>query len=111
MTEAYRKIYQCPLEVTVKAISGKWKCVILWHLRMGKLRFGQLRNCLPGITNKILSKQLKDLEEKNLVCREVFASIPLRVEYSLTETGKAVVPILKSMYEIGLKYSNRFKRK
>lgn len=104
MTEAPPEIYKCPLELVIKVISGKWKCKILWHLRTGKLRFGQLRDCLPGITNKILSKQLKDLERKKLINREVFVCIPSRVEYSLTETGSEIVPVLKSMYKIGLNY-------
>lgn len=108
MSGASDKIYRCPLELSIDLIGGKWKCVILWHLRKGPLRFSQLKRRLPGVTQKMLTQQLRDLEDNGLINREVYPVIPPKVEYSLTEVGKTFVPVLKSMYKWGRNYSDEF---
>ena len=82
-------------------IGGKWKTVVLWYLRNKTLRFGELKKQIPDITEKMLSIQLKSLEEDGLIKREVFAEVPLRVEYSMTEFGKSLIPILEAVAKWG----------
>jgi DNA-binding HxlR family transcriptional regulator len=92
----------CPVEVTLDLIDGKWKGVILYHLQGGRLRFGELRKRMPGITQRMLTKQLRALEEDDLITRKVFAEVPPRVEYALSETGlrlRPVIDVLKSWGE------------
>src|ERR1041384_5705757 len=95
------KTYHCALDVTMDYIGGKWKLVVLWYLKNGKKRFGELNKLIPDITEKMLSIQLKKLEEDGLIQREVFAEVPLRVEYSLTEFGKSLIPILDAVAKWG----------
>ncbi len=95
---------RCPVEATLDLIGGKYKALILWHLSGGKLRFSQLRKCLVGATAKMLTQQLRELESQDLVHREVFPIIPPKVEYSLTELGKSLLPILISMRDWGDAY-------
>lgn len=96
-----KNVYRCPVEVTLDVIGGKWKSLILWHLKRKTLRFSQLQRLLPRITQKMLTQQLRDLERDGLVFRQVYPEVPPRVEYSLTELGCSVVPILDQMYEWG----------
>lgn len=97
--------YRCTVAVTLGAIGGKWKAVILWHLSHKTLRFSQLRRRLPGITQKMLTQQLRELERDGLLHREVFAEVPPRVEYSLTELGWTLRPLLQQMCDWGKKFS------
>jgi DNA-binding HxlR family transcriptional regulator len=97
--------YQCPVEITLSVIGGKWKAVILWHLSHKTLRFSQLRRRLPGVTQKMLTQQLRELERDGLLHREVFAEVPPRVEYSLTDLGWTLKPLLSRMCEWGKKFS------
>lgn len=88
----------CELEVTFSVVGGRWKPLILWFLKeYDTLRFGQLQHLIPDITHKILTKQLRDLEEDQLIERKVYPEVPPRVEYSITECGKEIVPILEMM--------------
>ncbi|EMR03250.1 winged helix-turn-helix transcriptional regulator [Cesiribacter andamanensis] len=89
--------HHCALDVTMSYIGGKWKTVVLWYLRNRTYRFGELKKQIPDITEKMLSLQLKALEDDGLVRREVFAEVPLRVEYSLTDFGKTLVPVLTAI--------------
>jgi DNA-binding HxlR family transcriptional regulator len=101
---AYRlngQIYHCAMDVTMDYIGGKWKTVVLWYLRNKTMRFGELKKQIPDMTEKMLSIQLKKLEEDGLVKRKVFAEVPLRVEYSLTEFGKTLVPVLEAIAKWG----------
>jgi DNA-binding HxlR family transcriptional regulator len=107
MIDKLSKTYTCPLEVSVDLISGKWKCLIMWHLRNGKLRFSQLKRRLPGITEKMLTQQLRGLERDNLLFRKVYSVIPPKVEYSLTVDGKLFIPVLKTLYDLGIDNSHR----
>ncbi len=94
----------CPVEATLELIGGKYKALILWQLSTQKLRYSQLKKALEGITPKMLTQQLRELEAKQLIHREVFAIVPPKVEYSLTELGKSLMPILVAMRDWGAGY-------
>lgn len=89
----------CPVLKTIAMISDKWKVLILYHLRDGKKRFSELRRSLQGVTQRVLTHQLRALEEDGLVSRQVFPEVPPRVEYSLTELGKTLIPVLDKFEE------------
>lgn len=91
----------CPVEATLGMIGGKYKALILWKLISGPMRFSDLRRAVPAATPKMLTQQLRELEGDGLVHREIFPVIPPRVEYSLTEFGKTIRPVLESMYAWG----------
>lgn len=92
------KLYHCAMDVTMDYIGGKWKTVVLWYLQVETLRFSELKRKIPDITEKMLSIQLKALEEDGLINRDVFGKKPpIRVEYSLTEFGKTLVPMLDAI--------------
>ncbi|NJL89883.1 MAG: helix-turn-helix transcriptional regulator [Coleofasciculaceae cyanobacterium SM2_1_6] len=95
------KKYACPVEFTIDRIGGKWKCVILWWLRRGSKRFGELMQLMPEISQKVLTAQLRELEADDLIKRQVFAESPPRVEYSLTANGETLRPILEMMCHWG----------
>lgn len=97
-------IENCPVEATLDLIGGKYKALILWHLSEGKLRFSELRSRIKKATPKMLTQQLRELENQALIHREVFPVIPPKVEYSLTETGKSLMPILVAMRDWGTSY-------
>ena len=94
----------CPVATTLELIGGKYKALILWNLAEKKLRFSELRNTIQGATPKMLTQQLRELESQNLIHREVFAVVPPKVEYSLTELGRSLMPILVSMRDWGSSY-------
>lgn len=98
---------KCPVEVTLTMINGKWKVLILRDLMDGTKRFGELRKSIGHITQKVLTAQLRDMEEKGLVYRKVYAEVPPKVEYTLTETGYSLKPILDAMYNWGMEYKNK----
>ncbi|PYZ92282.1 HxlR family transcriptional regulator [Salipaludibacillus keqinensis] len=105
MTRESEQKFNCEKELTLSLIGGKWKMIILWHLgKEGTKRFGELKRMLPNITQKMLTKQLRELEEDKLIHREVYPVVPPKVEYSLTEHGETLIPILESMYQWGRKY-------
>ena len=94
----------CPVESTLELIGGKYKALILWHLSEKTLRFSQLRKEISGATAKMLTQQLRELEAQKLIHREVFPIIPPKVEYSLTELGRSLMPILVAMRDWGPNY-------
>ena len=94
----------CPVAATIELIGGKYKALILWHLAEKKLRFSELRKVIRNATPKMLTQQLRELEADNLIHREVFPVIPPKVEYSLTETGQSLMPILAAMRDWGAGY-------
>lgn len=97
------KAYRCYFELTLSAIGGKWKPIILYHLGLREcLRFGELRRGMPDITERMLTRQVRELEKDGLVHREVYREVPPRVEYSLTELGMSVLPVLVAMREWGV---------
>ena len=94
----------CPVEATLDLIGGKYKALILWHLSEKKLRFSVLRKVITTATPKMLTQQLRELESQALIHREVFAVVPPKVEYSLTELGRSLLPILVAMRDWGADY-------
>jgi DNA-binding HxlR family transcriptional regulator len=98
------KTDNCPVEATLDLIGGKYKALILWHLSDGQLRFSELRKVITSATPKMLTQQLRELEARQLVHREVFPIVPPKVEYSLTELGKSLLPILVAMRDWGSGY-------
>lgn len=103
----YKGPFGCSVEATLSVIGGRWKAVILFHLlENGVLRFGQLKKSISGITQRVLINQLRELEDDKVVHREVYAEVPPRVEYSLTEYGRSLEPILFAMRDWGAKHSN-----
>lgn len=96
------KSYPCCASLTMDIIGGKWKTVILYHLRNGKLRYNELRKAMPTVTERTLSLQLKKLEEDSIIKREVIhQKPPLKVFYSVTELGKTLLPIVQSIADWG----------
>lgn len=94
----------CPVEFTLEIIGGKWKGVLLYHLLEGTKRFGEFRRICPDITQRMLTLQLRELEEDGIVHREVYQQVPPKVEYSLTEYGRTLEPIILLMKEWGVKH-------
>ena len=94
----------CPVSATLHLIGGKYKALILWHLISGPLRNGELHRCIPEATAKMLTQQLRELENDHLLSRKVYPVVPPKVEYSLTELGKSLRPILTAMYQWGTAY-------
>ena len=90
---------RCPIEDTLNVIAGRWKILVLWWLQESELRFSELRRCIPAITQKMLTQQLRQMEAEGLVDREVFAQVPPKVIYRLTERGQSLRPVLHSLYE------------
>lgn len=97
MKELSTKEIACPVSATLRVIGGKWKPVILWEMENGTLRFGQLRRAIPGITQKMLTQQLRELEHDGIVWRKVYAEVPPRVEYGITPYGQTLRPVLNEM--------------
>lgn len=97
---------KCPVEITLTMINNKWKVLILRDLMDGTKRFGELRKSIGHVTQKVLTAQLRDMQEKGLVYRKVYAEVPPKVEYTLTETGYSLKPILDAMYNWGIEYRN-----
>ena len=98
------KLPPCPVETTLSLISNKWKVLILRDLMSGTRRFGELRKSIGHITQKVLTSNLRDMEEQGLLTRTVYAEVPPRVEYTLTELGRSLNPILQAMSDWGLPY-------
>lgn len=96
--------YHCPVDATIERIGGKYKALILWHLIDGTMRFGELRKVVAQATPKMLTQQLRELEEDGLVTRTVYPVVPPKVEYALTELGMSIRPILSAMYDWGEGY-------
>lgn len=94
----------CPVETTLTLIGDKWKVLILRDLLPGTKRFGQLKKSIGNVSQKVLTAQLRDMEENGLVSRKVYAEVPPRVEYSLTTLGQSLKPILDSMWNWGQEY-------
>jgi len=108
MYEINDKEYKCSVSVTLDIFNDRWKLAIIWHLLDSDKRFKDLHEVVNEITQKTLTIKLKELEEKNIINREVFAEVPPKVVYSLTETGKKLKPVLDEMYTWGIDYVNAF---
>ncbi len=94
----------CPVDLTLQIVGGRWKGIVLWNLRNSTLRFGELKKVLVTINDKMLSQVLKELEAQGVVDRKVYELVPPKVEYSLTEEGKKLLPIMQAMNDYGQKF-------
>ncbi len=97
----------CPVETTLMLIGDKWKVLILRDLISGTKRFGELKNSIGGVSQKVLTAQLRDMEKSGIINRKVYAEVPPRVEYSLTALGASLKPVLDSMVNWGEDYKTR----
>ena len=96
--------YNCPVDATIDLIGGKYKAVILWHLIGEKKRFSELKRLIPKATEKMLIQQLRELEKTGLIIRNVYPVVPPKVEYSLSDFGKTIIPVLQAMCNWGKDY-------
>ncbi|AMK09863.1 MAG: winged helix-turn-helix transcriptional regulator [Pseudodesulfovibrio sp.] len=100
------KKYYCSVELTLQVIGGKWKPIIMHRLGSeGTLRFSEVKRSIPNITQKMLTQQLRELESDGVVLREVYPQVPPKVEYSLTDLGRSVMPVIASLSEWGTRYA------
>jgi DNA-binding HxlR family transcriptional regulator len=97
----------CPAEYTLALIGGRWKIPLIFHLMAGKKRFSELSRALHGVTQKVLTQQLREMERHGLVARRVYAQVPPRVDYSLTELGMSLRPVVDAMCRWGETYGRR----
>ena len=104
MNEAKKELPACPVETTLMLIGDKWKVLILRDLMPGTKRFGELKKSIGHVSQKVLTAQLRDMEEKGLLTRKVYAEVPPRVEYTLTETGYSLKTVLDAMGAWGADY-------
>ena len=102
-----RKETYCPVEATLDLIGNKWKVLILRELFVGKRRFGELYKAIAGITQKMLTQQLREMEKDGILNRKLFAEVPPRVEYSLARYGRSLKPILSAMHHWGTRYMSK----
>jgi len=105
--KSYRCSFGCHVEAAIEAIGGKWKGVILTHLATNTQRFSELQKLMPAVTQRMLTKQLRELEDDGIVHRHVYAEVPPRVEYSLTEFGQTLQPILIELEDWGRQYLSK----
>lgn len=96
--------YGCPVKATLNVLSGKWKVLAVWYLSFGPKRFAELRDMLPGVTEKVLTAQLKQLQEDGVLLRQATATVPPKVTYSLSAAGKDLVPLMEEMCGWGAKH-------
>ncbi len=106
-----KELPACPVETTLGLISNKWKVLIIRDLLTGTKRFGELMKSVTGITQKVLTSNLRDMEESGLITRTVYPEVPPRVEYSLTDTGRSLEPILDAMLAWGENYKHQLTHK
>jgi len=98
----------CAVEAAISLIDGKWKCVILFHLLEGTCRFNELRRHIPGATQRTLTNQLRELETDGLIVRKVYAEVPPKVEYSISDLGRSLAPVLAALKQWGDANLERF---
>lgn len=98
------KIFNCPIVLFLDLIGGKWKSLILWNLKDGTKRYGELRKLLKDVTPKMLTQQLRELEDDGIIMRKVYAEVPPKVEYTLSELGESLMKVIWEMRNWGLKY-------
>ncbi|AGK96444.1 winged helix-turn-helix transcriptional regulator [Clostridium pasteurianum] len=104
MTKSKNLTTECPMDITINILSGKWKISILWHLIRGVARFNELQRLLNGISQKTLTLQLRELERDGIIYRKVYPESPPKVEYELSKLGESIKPILNLMCEWGKNY-------
>lgn len=102
------KVYYCPVELAMDIIGGKWRAVILWYLKENTLRFHELKQVITSVSERVLTRELRYLEKHRLIRRQVYPEAPPRVEYSLTDFGKTLIPLLNRVGEFGETYADNF---
>lgn len=102
-----KELPACPVETTLALISDRWKVLILRDLFTGTKRFGELKKSLSGISQKVLTANLKDMEQNNLLTRKAYPEVPPRVEYTLTEIGESLRPVIAAMFDWGMDYKRK----
>ena len=107
MKSICKNTFNCPVEATIQLIGGKYKAVILWHLMNQTLRYNEIHKRVPNATDKMLAQQLRELEKDGLINRTVYPVVPPKTEYSLTDFGQTLAPILDAMCDWGTNYLNR----
>lgn len=109
MQKNEKKVFRCNVELTLDIIGGKWKPLIIHHIgNSGVIRYGELKRKIPNINERVLSRQLRELEDCHLIHRIVYDEVPLRVEYTITEIGKSLAPILDKLGEWGKNFNLNF---
>ena len=104
------KTYRCCFELALDIIAGKWKLVILYFIAHKKIiRYGELKNSIPDINERMLTRQLRELERDQLIHREVYKQVPPKVEYSLTQIGKSIIPLMDQLEDWGVSYNQKVK--
>jgi len=96
--------FGCPVQATSNVLAGKWKVLIVWHLSFGSRRFAELRNLLPGVSEKVLTAQLRQLERDGVVVRSATETVPPRVNYALSAAGSELIPVMHAMCKWGTKH-------
>lgn len=99
--------YACPVTATVKVMGGKYKPIILWNLYKSTLRYGEIHKIVPEATDKVLAQQLKEMEQEGLILKTVYPVIPPKTEYTLTEFGESLMPVLNAMCDWGEQYLDK----
>jgi DNA-binding HxlR family transcriptional regulator len=97
----------CPAEMTAELIGGRWKIVLLWYLFQGVQRFSDFQRAVPGITHKVLTHQLRDLEKNGLLTRTVYPEVPPKVEYHVTALGLSLKPVIDAMHQWGAEHPSK----
>lgn len=105
--QKHKSYAACPVEATLDLIGGKWKGIVLFHLTKGTKRFNELKRLIPEITQRMLTLQLRQLEKNGIIKRKIFKEIPPKVEYSLSDLGQTLIPILQMLEQWGSKYALR----
>ncbi len=96
--------FGCPVQGTANVIAGKWKVLIVWHLGFGMLRFAEIRDLLPGVSEKVLTAQLRQLERDGVIKRASSGTVPPRVDYMLSDAGNELIPVMEAMCGWGTKH-------
>jgi DNA-binding HxlR family transcriptional regulator len=101
------RLYYCPVNLAIEALTGKWKTLIVWQLTLhGSVRYGALKRSIPGITHKMLAQSLRQLEADGLVERRVFDVVPPHVEYELSPDGRRLEPVMRALEQFGARYAS-----
>ena len=103
--------YQCEIELTLEILSGKWKALLIWNLHLKEvIRYNEFKRLIPSITQKMLTQQLRELEKYRIISRKTYQTVPPMVEYTLTEMGKELIPIMEAMDNWGKQYVKEYQK-
>ena len=102
--------FRSTVELSLNIIGGKWKILIIWQLKDSPKRYGELKKSLPGVTHKMLTQQLRELEQDEIISRKVYSEIPPKVEYNLTLLGKTIIPVIDLLSDWGEEYQRVFNK-